>query len=77
MKSSKLLATGASFLAAAMLFAGCAGVTHEPKVDMAAQADIDDGAFMAALEKIGVDNSDMIESQSERTMPLKPISFLR
>lgn len=59
MNTSKLMATGASFLAAAMLFAGCAGVTHEPKVDMAAQADIDDGAFMAALEKIGVDNSDI------------------
>ena len=51
------MATGASFLAAAMLFAGCAGVTHEPKVDMAAQADIDDAAFTAALEKIGVDES--------------------
>ena len=55
MNTSKLMATGASFLAAAMLFAGCAGVTHEPKVDMAAQADIDDAAFKAALEKIGVD----------------------
>ena len=57
MKTSKIMATGASFLAAAMLFAGCAGVTHEPKVDMAAQADIDDAAFTAALEKIGVDES--------------------
>ena len=59
MKTSKLMATGASFLAAVVLFAGCAGVTHEPKVDMSAQADIDDGAFIAALEKIGVDDSDI------------------
>ena len=59
MKTSKLMATGASFLAAVVLFTGCAGVTHEPKVDMSAQADIDDGAFIAALEKIGVDDSDI------------------
>ena len=54
MNTSKLMATGASFLAAAMLFAGCAGVTHEPKVDMAAQADIDDAAFTAEFSILSV-----------------------
>ena len=57
MKTSKIMTAGASFLAAAMLFAGGAGVTHEPKVDMAAQADVSDADFLAALEKIGVDSS--------------------
>ena len=57
MKTSKIMTAGASFLAAAMLFAGCAGVTHEPKVDMAAQADLSDADFLEELEKIGVYNS--------------------
>lgn len=53
------MATGASLLAAAMLFTGCAGVTHEPKVDMSSLTTADEDAFIAALDKIGISDSDI------------------
>ncbi len=59
MKTSKLMATGASLLAAAMLFTGCAGITHEPKVDMSSLTTADEDAFIAALDKIGISDSDI------------------
>ena len=59
MKATKIIATGALFLASAILFAGCAGITHEPKVDMSALPAIDDSAFINALTSIGIDESDV------------------
>ena len=53
------MATGASLLAAAMLFTGCAGITHEPKVDMSSLTTADEDAFIAALDKIGISDSDI------------------
>ncbi len=58
MRSSKILITGASVIAASILFAGCAGITHEPKVDMSSLNAVDDMAFLNALEAIGIDKSD-------------------
>lgn len=59
MRSSKIMITGASVLAVSMLFAGCAGITHEPKVDMSKLNAVDDRAFLSALEAIGLDSSDV------------------
>ena len=58
MKTSKLLTTGALVLTAATLFAGCAGVTHEPKVDVSSLKEITEDDFFAALDKVGVSQSD-------------------
>ena len=58
MKTSKLTVTGALVLTAATLFAGCAGVTHEPKVDVSTLKDITETEFFAALDKVGVSESD-------------------
>lgn len=59
MKTSKLTTALASLLAAATLFTGCAGITHEPKVDMSTLKEVKDQDFLDALEAIGVDNSDI------------------
>ncbi len=59
MKPSKILATGVSALTAIMLLSGCAGITHEPKVDMSQLAVIDDAAFYNALNAIGIDESEV------------------
>ncbi len=59
MKTSKLTTALASLLAAATLFTGCAGITHEPKVDMSTLKEVEDKDFLDALEAIGVDNSDI------------------
>ena len=58
MKTSKFIKSGAFALAASMLFAGCAGITHEPKVDVSKLKDIDENDFFEALEKIGIDERD-------------------
>ena len=59
MKAADIVLTGASILSAAMLFAGCAGITHEPKVDMSALPVVDDAAFSSALYAIGIEDSDV------------------
>lgn len=59
MKFSKIIATASSVLAVALLFAGCAGITHEPKVDMASLSKVDDTAFLDALNAIGIERSDV------------------
>ena len=59
MKSTKLITAGASVLAVATLFAGCAGVTHEPKVDMDKLAVVDENDFLSALEKIDIKDSNI------------------
>lgn len=64
MRSSRLMSAGASLLAASILFAGCAGITHEPKVDMSKLDAVDDKDFINALEAIGIDESD-VEIMSE------------
>ena len=58
MKTTKLTMTGALVLTAATLFAGCAGITHEPKVDVSSLKDITETEFFAALDKVGVSESD-------------------
>ena len=57
MKPTKTLSTGISALLAGLLLAGCAGITHEPKVDMSQLAVVDDAAFYNALNAIGLDES--------------------
>ena len=57
MKTSKLLTTGSIILLAAMLFAGCEGITHEPKVDMASLKPVTQEDFTSALKSINVDDS--------------------
>jgi hypothetical protein len=69
MKASDIVLTGASILTAAMLFAGCAGITHEPKVDMSALPVVDDAAFLNALNSIGIEEADV------RTMADTSFSF--
>ena len=59
MKSSRLFAAVASAFAAAVLFAGCEGITHEPQVDMSALAAVDDNAFFDALNGIGIGKTDV------------------
>ena len=59
MKFSKIIATASSVLAVALLFAGCAGITHEPKVDMTSLSKVDDTAFLDALNAIGIERSDV------------------
>jgi hypothetical protein len=59
MKSNKLLTAGASVLAVATLFSGCAGVTHEPKVDMDKLAVVTEDDFYAALTKIDIKDSNI------------------
>lgn len=59
MKSSKIIATSSAVLATIVVFAGCAGITYEPKVDVAALPDVDDTAFYNALNAIGIDESDV------------------
>ena len=59
MRIPKIGAAGASVLAVAILFAGCAGITHEPKVDMSALSEVDDEAFLNALSSIGIEASDV------------------
>ena len=59
MKSSRLFAAVASAFAAAFLFAGCAGITHEPQVDMSSLATVDDNAFFAALNGIGIEKTEV------------------
>lgn len=57
MKPIKIISAGISALMAGMLLAGCAGITHEPQVDMSQLAVIDDTAFYSALNAIGMDES--------------------
>ncbi len=45
-------------LASVMLFAGCAGITHEPEVDVDSLKEIDEEDFFKALEAIGIEESD-------------------
>ena len=52
-----------------MLFAGCAGITHEPKVDMSVLPVVDDAAFLNALNSIGIEEADV------RTMSDTSFSF--
>ena len=59
MRISKIAATCTAVMATAIVFAGCAGITHEPKVDMAALPAVDDKAFLDALHSIGVDDRDI------------------
>lgn len=59
MKVSRIVAAGASVLASVVLFTGCAGITHEPKVDMSALSPVDDETFFNALKTIGIDDSDI------------------
>lgn len=59
MKTSKLTAAGASILATAMLFAGCAGLTYEPKVDVFKLPVTEDADFYTALEAIGIEASEV------------------
>ena len=55
---SKSKTAGALVLASVLLFAGCEGVTHEPKVDVASLKDISTEDFYSALSTVGVDESD-------------------
>lgn len=66
MKISKALTSGILLVASAVLFAGCAGITHEPKVDMDSLKDIDRSDFYKALESINIDESetDVMENTS-------------
>jgi len=59
MKASRLFAVIALLSAAAVLFAGCAGITHEPTVDMSSLSAIDDSAFFDALNEIGIGKDDV------------------
>ena len=59
MKSTKLMIAGTLALATATLFSGCAGVTHEPKVDMSSLKEVSEDDFFSALEKIGIDDSNI------------------
>ncbi|MCR5327695.1 MAG: hypothetical protein K6E12_02415 [Saccharofermentans sp.] len=58
MKSTKFLTAGSMILASVMLFAGCAGITHEPEVDVDSLKEIDEEDFFKALEAIGIEESD-------------------
>ena len=58
MKNSKLMTAGSLILASAMLFAGCAGITHEPKVDVSSLKEVSEDDFFTALEAIGIEKSD-------------------
>ncbi|WP_034448492.1 hypothetical protein [Butyrivibrio sp. AE2032] len=58
---SRLKAAGALVIAATVLFTGCAGITHEPKVDMSTLKQVDDEDFIKALGAIGIDESDVDE----------------
>ena len=66
MKSTKLMMAGAMALATTTLFAGCAGVTHEPKVDVSSLKTVSENDFLTALDKIGVSdaNIDIMEDTS-------------
>lgn len=59
MKVSKIIAAEASVLSAVFLLAGCAGITHEPKVDMSSLSKVDEAAFLDALSSIGIERSDV------------------
>ena len=58
MKTSKFLTASSLVLATAMLFSGCAGITHEPEVDMSSLKQVDEDDFFTALSAIGIDKSD-------------------
>lgn len=58
MNISKSKTAGALILASVLLFAGCEGVTHEPKVDVASLNDVSMEDFYSALSTVGVDESD-------------------
>ena len=66
MKSTKLMMAGTLALAAATLFSGCAGITHEPKVNMSGLKEVSEDDFFSALEKIGIDeyNTNVMEDTS-------------
>lgn len=59
MNTGKFITAGASLVAGAMLFTGCAGITHEPKVDVSSLADIDEDDFYKALKAIDIDEDDV------------------
>ena len=50
MKNSKLLTAGSLILASAMLFAGCAGITHEPNVDVSSLKEVSEDDFFTQYE---------------------------
>lgn len=58
MKASKLKATGALVLAAAMFFTGCSKVKEEPPVELASLKVADETSFYAALSGIDIAESD-------------------
>ena len=58
MKASKLKATGALVLAAAMLLSGCSRVKEEPPVELASLKVADETSFYAALSEIDITEAD-------------------
>ena len=58
MELSKSKTTGALIIAAAMLFTGCEGITHEPAVDVSSLKAVDENDFFNALAAIGIEKSD-------------------
>ena len=52
------ITAGVLLLAASVLFTGCAGITHEPKVDMSSLKAIEKEDFFKALESINIEESD-------------------
>ena len=58
MRYSKLWATGTSIIAAALLFAGCEGVTYEPEVDVASLKTVSEQDFFNALKSINIEEDE-------------------
>ena len=56
MKTSKIMA--ASLAAVTILLAGCAGITHEPKVDVSSLKEVSEADFYGALSTVGIEESD-------------------
>ncbi|MBQ6303796.1 MAG: hypothetical protein IJK83_07200 [Clostridiales bacterium] len=67
MRYSKLWATGTSIIAAALLFAGCEGVTYEPEVDVASLKTVSEQDFFNALKSINI--------EEDETTTMKDTSF--
>lgn len=56
--NKRSLTAGALLLTLSILFTGCAGITHEPKVDMTSLKTIEKEDFFKALESINIEESD-------------------
>ena len=66
MKSTKFITTVSSVLAVSVFFSGCAGITHEPSVDVSSLPVVSEENFYNALSSIGIADTDtsVIEDSS-------------